>query len=130
MDVEIKLQQALEISRKAFIGNISQLNEEMGSDQAKLFQDVGQKVGEFKIKLLEELNKEKEDFQRRYDLVEDDTILTRDYEHMPAKEEIIDFLIEGDNKDAVDELIGSFIEKLESKLGEEDSSISRLRKQE
>ena len=63
-------------------------------------------------------------------MVDDDTILTRDYEHMPAKEEIIDFLIEGDNKDAVDELIGGFIEKLESKLGEEDSSISRLRKLE
>ena len=54
----------------------------------------------------------------------------RDYENMPAKDEIYDLLIDGENKDAVDELINSFTEKLEAKLQEEESYISRLRKSE
>ena len=131
MDVEIKLQQALTVSKNAFLSQVSALNDEMGQDQTKLFQEVNGKVSEFKGKLIEELNREKDDFQERFGEEEDDEDgPIRDYENMPAKDEIYDLLIDGENKDAVDELINSFTEKLEAKLQEEESYISRLRKSE
>ena len=133
MDVEIKLQQALTVSKNAFLSQISALNDEMGQDQTKLFQEVNGKVSEFKGKLIEELNKEKDDFQEKLNALqegEDEEDVYRDYENTPAQEEVIELLVDGENKDAVDELINSFSEKLESKLQEEESYISRLRKSE
>ena len=86
------------------------------------------KVSEFKAKLAEELTREKEEFQARYD--EEGDAVERDYEKMEAKEEIIELLIAEENKDAVEELINAFIEKLEAKLAEEDQSITRNRNNE
>lgn len=86
------------------------------------------KVSEFKQKLTEELTREKEEFQARYD--EEGDAVERDYEKMEAKEEIIELLIAEENKDAVEELINAFIEKLEAKLTDEDQSITRNRNNE
>ena len=67
MDIEIKVQQALNESRKQFFAHVTALNDEMSNDQSKLFADVNGKIGEFKAKLIEELNKEKDEFALRFE---------------------------------------------------------------
>lgn len=104
----------------------------METASTKLFSEIGGKINEFKGKLQEELNKEKDEFQKRTEENVNDDVddLFRDYEHVADKDGITDLLLDTENKDAVEELISAFIEKLEAKLGEEDGNIMRLRKQE
>ena len=76
------------------------------------------------------MNKEKDDFQKKYDDEDYNEDPQADYAQMPAKDDILDLLLDGENKDAVDELINSFIEKVEQKLADEDQTISRMRNAE
>ena len=63
MDIEVKVQQALAEARNQFVRKANDIVEEVGTVQKRLFQEeVVKFLVEFKEKLDEELNKEKEDF--------------------------------------------------------------------
>lgn len=102
----------------------------MSTASTKLFAEINVTLASFKGKLQEELNKEKDEFQKRSEEANDDDDLFRDYEHVADKDGIQDLLLDTESKDAVEELITAFMEKLEGKLGEEEGNIVRLRKLE
>ena len=102
----------------------------MGALQTDALQNISNEFQQFGIKLKEELNKERESFQARID---NDDLALEEYGFASleaAAGSVIDILIDDQNKDAVDELVTQFIEKIEADAASKDSQITKGRQTE
>lgn len=128
MDIEMALQQTLDSAKGQFFTEIKKLNEEMASQQAEVFGNISSEFVAFGIKLKEELNKEKENFIQRIES-EDMNSVIEDYGISNSNETIGTALevILDENKDAVDEMVTLFIEKIEGEANNKDGLITRGR---
>ena len=130
LDIEMALQQTLEGARSQFFTEVKKINDDMGALQTDAFQNISNEFQQFGIKLKEELNKERESFQARID---NDDLALEEYGFASleaAAGSVIDILIDDQNKDAVDELVTQFIEKIEADAASKDSQITKGRQTE
>lgn len=128
MDIEMALQQTLDSAKGQFFSEIKKINEEMATLQAEVFSNISSEFVAFGIKLKEELNKEKENFIQRIES-EDMNSVIEDYGISNSNETIGTALevILDENKDAVDEMVTLFIEKIEGEANNKDGLITRGR---
>lgn len=95
--------------------------------QSEAFGNISAEFQQFGIKLKEELNKEKEAFQNKYE--QDEQAALEEYKVTTLEEAIGTVLdvITDENKDAVDELVTLFVEKIEAEAGLRDGLITKGR---
>lgn len=130
LDIEMALQQTLESARGQFFNEIKRINEEMAGLTTEAFQSISSEFAQFGIKLKEDLNKEKESFAIKVETdeqsaLEEYGVLNMEQSAGTALETILD-----DNKDAVDELVTTFIEKIEVEAGQKEGQITKGRNSE
>ena len=127
LDIEMALQQTLEAARSQYFGEIKKINDEMAQLQSEAFGNISAEYQGFGIKLKEELNKEKELFQSK---IEQDMQATLETYNVETLEQgigtVVDVLID-ESKDAVDELVTLFIEKIDGEALLKDGAITRGR---
>ena len=103
----------------------------MSGMQTDAFTNISNEFQQFGLKLKEELNKERESFQQKID--QDIRLALEEYGYSSVEEAsgtVIDILIDDSNKDAVDELVTQFVEKIEAEAASKDSLITKGRTQE
>lgn len=110
MDIEIKVQHALQEAVKSFTTKVEEINSILETLQKSTFDQVGQEVTAFKSRLLEEFKKEKESFEIRIEQ-EDDQAVLQEY-----PEEVHEILVDQENKEVIDELVSPFVEKVDGKI--------------
>ena len=98
--------------------------------QTEVFVNISSEFSQFGIKLKEELNKEKEGFITKVEVdeqqaLDDYGITSMESTIGTALEVILD-----ENKDAVDELVTTFIEKIEIEAGIKEAMITKGRTME
>ena len=86
-------------------------------------------MAQFAIKLREELNRERENFQLKYEQNEEEALAEYNVSSIEAGG-VLDILSDDQNKDALDELITQFTEKIESEIGNKDSAMTMDRNNE
>ena len=112
LDIEMALYQALDSSRSQFFSNVTSFNNDIINQQTELGTQISNEVGQFSQKLREELNRERENFQIKYEQDEQEALA--DYNVAVIEEcGVLELLSDDQNKDAIDELINQFSEKIE-----------------
>lgn len=92
--------------------------------QLSLNQDIITEFSQFGQKLKEELNKEREQFIIKYE--EDETAAMEEYGVTTLEiGGIIELLIDTENKDAVEELVTQFIERIDAEAGIKDALMTK-----
>lgn len=104
-------------------------NAEIHNQQQDLNNQISAEVAQFAIKLREELNRERENFQLKYEQDEQEALAEYNVSSIEAGG-VLDILSDDQNKDALDELITQFTEKIESEIGAKDSAMTKDRNNE
>jgi len=81
-------------------------------------------VAQFGTKLKEELSKEKDQFLIDYEADEQQALAEYGYTEITIGG-VLDLLVEQDNKDAVEELVTQFVEKIESEVSNKDTAMKK-----
>ena len=124
LDIEMALQQSLEQARSSFVSTVRGINESIQEAQQTLMQDMSGEFINFAVKLKEELNREREQFVQKYE--EDDQAALEEYGVTEITlGGVIEMLVDTENKDAVDEMVTQFQEKIEAEANAKDSAISK-----
>ena len=125
------LTSTLEGARNQFTAEINKINIDMTTSQTEVFAQISSEFQAFSIKLKEELNKEREQFQIKYE--QDEQAVLEEYRVTSIDAGIgtvLDILADDTNKEAVDELVGQFIEKIEAEAQSKDNLITKGRSTE
>jgi len=123
LDIEIKLQNALKISRDKFIAIVVQSITRMRTLSEDLFKDVAGEVGLFYDKLKEQCIAERESLLARIEANEDQDQVMQDYPE-EAHEFIVD-VIASEDKEMLSDILNHFKEQIDAKLAEIDGGITR-----
>ena len=132
LDIEMALKQTLDAACSQYFNEIKKINEEMHGLTAEVFVNISGEFLQFSIKLKEELNKEKEQTIARIESDEDTQNILDDYNCESMENPLgtaLEIILE-ENKDAVDELVTTFIEKIENEAGNKESLITKGRNTE
>lgn len=131
LDIEMALQQSLEAARSGFVANVNTINSSIQEAQLNLSQEISTEFINFATKLKEELNRERENFVQKME--EDEQGALEEYgvpigdDGQPVIElgSTIELLCDGENKDAVDEMVTQFQEKIDSEAGIKDAAMTK-----
>ena len=108
------LQQSLDQARTGFVSNVNTINTSITEAQLNLSQEISAEFSNFAQKLKEDLNRERENFVQKME--EDEQGALEEYQ-VPIGDDgqpiielgsTIELLCDGENKDAVDELVTQF----------------------
>ena len=129
LHIEMNLSSALDKARGDFRNEINKINEEMTKDQNILSGSISVEFQTFGQKLKEELNKEKEQFQYKYE--QDEVAALEEYGVTSIEAGgVLEIIADDQNKDAVDELVTLFIESIEGVASAKDSAMTKDRNTE
>ena len=100
------------------------INDQIADAQQTLMQDISGEFVNFAIKLKEELNREREQFVVKYE--EDEVAALEEYGVTEITlGGVIEMLVDTENKDAVDEMVTQFQEKIDQEASAKDAAMTR-----
>ena len=130
MDIEMATKQSLDSAMTSFISNVKNINDQITEAQLNLMTEVSNEFSNFAIKLKEELNKERDQFvvnmEINADAALDEYNVEREEDGSPKFDlgSTCELLVD-DNKDAVDDIVTQFQEKIDQEATAKDSAVSK-----
>lgn len=133
LDIEMALKQTLDAAFNQFVAEINSINVDMAGTTSDIFVLLSGEFTQFGTKLNEELNKEREQFQIRYETDDAAAAAVLDDYKLESIEDGIDTVLDiltSDEKSSVDDIVGQFIEKIELEAQTKEQLITKGRNTE